>query len=65
MTTNPVSVTINGVTAPVEFAGLAPGFASVYQLNVRVPEGVEAGDHVPVVVAVSGQTSPAVTIAVH
>jgi uncharacterized protein (TIGR03437 family) len=28
----------------VIFSGLAPGFASLYQLNVRVPQGAQAGE---------------------
>ncbi|HWP85801.1 MAG TPA: hypothetical protein VNN17_11460, partial [Terriglobia bacterium] len=34
----PVTVTINGAPAPVSFAGLAPGLAGVYQVNIQVPE---------------------------
>jgi uncharacterized protein (TIGR03437 family) len=44
---------------------LAPGFAvGLYQVNVVVPAGVAAGDSVPVVVSVAGQSSPPVTISV-
>jgi uncharacterized protein (TIGR03437 family) len=64
MTANPVTVTIGGVDAAVQFAGLAPGFAGLFQLNVVVPGGVAAGDAVPVVVTVAGQASPPVTLAV-
>ncbi|MGH9783013.1 MAG: hypothetical protein ACRD88_02410, partial [Terriglobia bacterium] len=35
-----VSVTMNGVSAPVNFSGLAPGFVGVYQVNAQVPPGV-------------------------
>jgi uncharacterized protein (TIGR03437 family) len=59
-----VQVTIGGVEAPVDFAGLAPGFAGLYQVNTRVPAGVAPGDAVELRIGVSGQTSPAVTIAV-
>jgi uncharacterized protein (TIGR03437 family) len=38
-----VVVTIDGVAAPVTFAGLAPGFAGLYQVNVTLPAGVAAG----------------------
>lgn len=51
-----VSVTIGGVTAEVQYAGLAPGWVGLYQINVVVPAGV-AGDNVPVIVSVDG--SPA------
>src|SRR5213078_3226080 len=37
------TVTIDGIDAPVQFAGLAPGFIGAYQLNVTVPSGVRSG----------------------
>ncbi len=36
-------VSINNVEAQVLFAGLAPGFAGVYQVNFVVPAGLRAG----------------------
>jgi uncharacterized protein (TIGR03437 family) len=61
-----VSVTIGGQTAPVSYAGAAPGIvAGVMQINVTIPYGVTRGNAVPVVVTVGGVSSPAgVTIAV-
>jgi hypothetical protein len=29
----------------VTFAGLAPGFAGLYQINVTIPSGLTAGDN--------------------
>ncbi len=53
-TTNPVTVTIGGVSAEVLWAGLVgPG---LYQINVRVPAAVPDGDQ-PVVATVSGSRS--------
>jgi len=49
----------------VLYAGLTPGFPGLYQINVQVPAGVSTGNAVPVVITISGQTSPdGVTIAV-
>jgi uncharacterized protein (TIGR03437 family) len=56
-TVQPATVTIGGVTAKVLYAGLAPGYAGLYQVNVEVPVGVQAGNQ-PVVIQVNGGTSP-------
>ena len=53
----PVAVTIGGQPAQVQFAGLAPGFAGLYQVNAVVPGGVTPGSQVPVVVSVAGASS--------
>jgi len=37
------TITIGDVNADVTFAGLAPKFVGVYQINFRVPEGVPVG----------------------
>jgi uncharacterized protein (TIGR03437 family) len=59
-TTNPVTVTIGGITlspADVLYAGLSPNSISgLYQINVRVPAGVPAGD-VPVTMTIGGISS--------
>jgi uncharacterized protein (TIGR03437 family) len=47
-TVNPVTVLLNGTALPAEnvlYAGMAPGLmAGVYQINIRIPSGVTAGD---------------------
>jgi len=53
----PVTVTIGGQTATVQFAGLTPGSAGLYQVNVTVPPGIDPGNQVPVTVAVAGKAS--------
>ena len=41
LTTNTIAASIGGVTATVTFAGLAPGFAGLYQVNLVVPTGLD------------------------
>ena len=57
-------MTVGGIRAEVLFAGLAPGFAGLYQVNAILPDGVGSGDIVPVVLRTQGQVSPPATIAV-
>ncbi len=57
------TMTIGGQPARVDFAGLAPGFAGLYQINAAVPAGVH-GNTLPVVLSVGGQPGPPVTMAV-
>jgi len=63
-TANPVTATIGEKPAPVFFAGLAPGFAGLYQVNVTVPQGIASGSSVPVVLTVAGASSAPVTVAI-
>jgi len=46
-TVAPVTVTIDGHDAPVAFAGLTPGSAGLYQVNVVIPAGVRSGSALP------------------
>ena len=64
MATNQVQVTIGGLPAVVSFAGLAPGFVGLYQVNAQVPAGAATGDAVPVVLSVGGASSNPVTVAI-
>jgi uncharacterized protein (TIGR03437 family) len=63
-TDNQVAVTVGGKDAQVLFAGLAPGWVALYQVNVLVPPGVTAGPSVPVVVTAAGAASTPVTVAI-
>ncbi len=51
--TGNVQVNIGGQPATVDFAGMAPGFVGLYQINVRVPAGIPSGE-VPVEISVDG-----------
>lgn len=64
--TEPVSVTIGGLPAAVQYAGAAPELvAGVMQVNAVVPERAPSGSAVPVVLTVGGVSSPAtVTVAI-
>ena len=61
--TSPVTATIGGQPATVLFAGLAPGFAGVYQVNLTVPQ-LQPGDY-SLAITVGGVASNTGTISVH
>jgi uncharacterized protein (TIGR03437 family) len=63
-TVSPVTVTVGGQSAQVLFAGLAPGFAGLYQVNIVVPAGVTPGANVPVILTTAGFSSAPVTVAI-
>ncbi|MBI3696508.1 MAG: hypothetical protein HY238_16915, partial [Acidobacteria bacterium] len=63
-TANAVFLSVGGREARLLYAGLAPDFTGLYQINAVVPEGITPGDQAPVVLTVAGQPSPPVTIAV-
>ncbi len=51
-------VQIGGVTATVQYSGLAPQFTGLYQINVLVPANAAVGSDA-VTVSIGGVTSPA------
>ena len=60
-----VSLTMAGIPANILFAGEAPGFVGLMQINAQVPSGFVPTGDLPVVLAVGPYQSPAgVTIAV-
>ena len=63
-TTATPEVSIGGAAANVLFAGLAPGFIGLYQVNVQVPAAAPSGDAVGVSLRIGGAESNLVTIAV-
>jgi uncharacterized protein (TIGR03437 family) len=63
-TTTEATATIGGEEATVSFAGLAPGFVGLYQVNIGVPESAPSGGAVELILTIGGVDSNAVTIAV-
>ena len=62
--TSPVEARIGGQTAAVQFAGLAPGFVGLYQVNVVVPTSIEPGSEIELTLNQNGVPSNTVTLAV-
>ncbi|MBY0504092.1 MAG: PQQ-dependent sugar dehydrogenase [Bryobacteraceae bacterium] len=60
--TQPV-VTLGGQVCELQYAGLAPDFAGIYQVNLRVPAGVARGMQ-ELVINAGSQRSPGVTVLV-
>lgn len=60
----PVSVTVGNVPAEVIYAGLAPGFAGLYQVNIVLPLNVPVGEAIPVVLTAGSRSSSPVTISI-
>ena len=51
---SPVEARVGGQAARVLFAGLAPGFVGLYQVNVEIPAGVSPGSAVSLVLLQNG-----------
>jgi len=60
----PVTVTIGGQPAVVQFAGLTPGFVGLYQVNAQIPAGVTPSAAVSLVLSQDGVPSNTVTLGV-
>ncbi len=61
----PVSLTVAGITADILWAGSAPGFVGLLQINARIPSGFISTGDLPVVLTVGTyQSAASVTIAV-
>jgi cardiolipin synthase len=56
-TAGEVTVTLGNTPVTVYGAALAPGFAAVYQIGIRIPDSLADGDY-PVIATVSGSQSP-------
>jgi uncharacterized protein (TIGR03437 family) len=59
----PVQVSIAGVMAQVTYAGVAPGFPGLYQVNAQVPAGTPSGAQA-LQITENGVVSNTVTVAV-
>jgi len=60
----PAEVSLDGVALQVGYAGLTPGQVGVYEINVKVPRGIRAGEDVPLVIRQGGMsTTVAVQVA--
>jgi len=58
-------VRIGGISAVVEFAGQAPEFPGVYQVNIIIPNNAPIGDKIPLQIENGGAlTTSQVTIAI-
>jgi len=62
--TDTVNVYIGGQRATVSFAGAAPGFAGLYQLNVVIPANAPIGSAVPLAVETTASFHDMVDIAI-
>ena len=67
----PVSITaaqatavVNGTELPVSFAGLAPGFIGLYQVNVLIPASMPPGSAVSFSLKQGGQSSNSIAVAI-
>ena len=58
-----VSATVNRADATIQFAGLAPGFAGLAQINIAVPSTLTPGNY-PLVLNVGGVAANTVNLAV-
>jgi uncharacterized protein (TIGR03437 family) len=55
------TLTVGGQLATIDFAGLAPGFAGVLQINATLPSGIATGSAIPLVLSIGDASSSAQT----
>lgn len=61
--TAPATATIGGVSAPVRFLGLTPGFAGLAQANIEVPGNLASSEY-PLTITVGGYGSASAVLSV-
>jgi uncharacterized protein (TIGR03437 family) len=59
-----VSLQFGGANAVIEYAGAAPGFIGLNQINARIPGTAPIANNVPVSIIVGGRQANPVTIAI-
>jgi len=57
-------VTVGGVACPVTFAGAAPNYTGLDQINCTIPSGLASTSSAPVVITSGNRTSNTATIAI-
>jgi uncharacterized protein (TIGR03437 family) len=57
-------VTVEGVSCPVTYAGPAPGFVGLNQINCQIPSGLAANPAAPLTVTAGARTSNVTTVAI-
>jgi uncharacterized protein (TIGR03437 family) len=62
---SPVSLTVNGISAPASFTGLTPEFVGLGQVNFQLPANTPSGNAVPVVLTINGVSAATVHISVN
>lgn len=60
----PVALLFGVTPATVDYAGTAPGFVGLNQINARIPVGSQTGSAVPVLLSVGGRQANVATIAI-
>ncbi len=61
VTATPLGAKIDGEDATVSFAGLAPGFVGLLQMNITVPSDLPSGAY-PLIITIGGASSSPATI---
>jgi len=59
----PITVTVGGQNCPVQYAGIAPGYIVLDQINCQIPTGITPGP-APVIVTAAGRASNTATLAI-
>jgi uncharacterized protein (TIGR03437 family) len=57
------TVLIGGIPAAVQFSGMAPGFAGLWQINAQIPQNVTIGPAVPLTIrAVNSSNTTSIAV---